>query len=254
MFGALMAGLAFGTAGTAAAHAIQYPVGALTHTAHGAGVACLMPYVMAIQSRPAPPARWPRSPRRWAWPMRGDSDAANAERAIVAVETLFAPDRHSARPPGAGPVRGQEGLDRRAIAGRGAPGQEQSPSARSLPPCRPSSAPLMPATASLLASTLYPKGLSSSCCPLPEIACQSFGLDACGQDRPLYRRRLAPRRRGQAHRRARSIDRQSPSPRSPMRRIEDGFSAVTAASDALCRAGRRRRRASAPKSCANAGC
>jgi alcohol dehydrogenase class IV len=47
MLGATMAGLAFGVAGTAAAHAIQYPVGALTHTAHGAGVACLMPYVMA---------------------------------------------------------------------------------------------------------------------------------------------------------------------------------------------------------------
>jgi alcohol dehydrogenase len=46
MLGALSAGLAFGTAGTAAAHAIQYPVGALTHTAHGLGVALLMPYVM----------------------------------------------------------------------------------------------------------------------------------------------------------------------------------------------------------------
>lgn len=46
MMGATFAGLAFGVAGTAAAHAIQYPVGALTHTAHGAGVACLMPYVM----------------------------------------------------------------------------------------------------------------------------------------------------------------------------------------------------------------
>ncbi|AOB31741.1 alcohol dehydrogenase [Bordetella sp. H567] len=47
MMGATLAGLAFGVAGTAAAHAIQYPVGALTHTAHGTGVACLMPYVMA---------------------------------------------------------------------------------------------------------------------------------------------------------------------------------------------------------------
>lgn len=46
MMGATLAGLAFGVAGTAAAHAIQYPVGADTHTAHGAGVACLMPYVM----------------------------------------------------------------------------------------------------------------------------------------------------------------------------------------------------------------
>lgn len=47
MRGACLAGLAFGVAGTAAAHAIQYPVGASTHTPHGMGVATLMPYVMA---------------------------------------------------------------------------------------------------------------------------------------------------------------------------------------------------------------
>lgn len=52
MLGATLAGLAFGVAGTAAAHAIQYPVGALTHTSHGLGVAALMPYVMAW-NRPA---------------------------------------------------------------------------------------------------------------------------------------------------------------------------------------------------------
>ncbi|WP_266064576.1 iron-containing alcohol dehydrogenase [Brucella intermedia] len=46
MYGAMTAGLAFGVAGTAAAHAIQYPIGALTKTAHGLGVAVLMPYVM----------------------------------------------------------------------------------------------------------------------------------------------------------------------------------------------------------------
>jgi len=46
MMAAMAAGCAFGTAGTAAAHAIQYPVGALTHTAHGLGVACVLPYVM----------------------------------------------------------------------------------------------------------------------------------------------------------------------------------------------------------------
>lgn len=51
MQGATLAGLAFGTAGTAAAHAIQYPLGALTHTAHGAGVACVMPWVM-LWNRP----------------------------------------------------------------------------------------------------------------------------------------------------------------------------------------------------------
>jgi alcohol dehydrogenase class IV len=44
---ALYGGLALGTAGTAAAHALQYPIGALTHTPHGAGVGALLPYVMA---------------------------------------------------------------------------------------------------------------------------------------------------------------------------------------------------------------
>ena len=48
MLGSLLAGLAFGVAGTAAAHAIQYPVGALTKTPHGLGVAALMPFVMAF--------------------------------------------------------------------------------------------------------------------------------------------------------------------------------------------------------------
>ena len=52
MLGALAAGCAFGTAGTAAAHALQYPVGNLTHTAHGMGVASLLPYVMEF-NRPA---------------------------------------------------------------------------------------------------------------------------------------------------------------------------------------------------------
>ena len=52
MLGSLAAGCAFGTAGTAAAHAIQYPVGGLTHTAHGAGVATLLPYVMQF-NKPA---------------------------------------------------------------------------------------------------------------------------------------------------------------------------------------------------------
>ena len=46
MLGATAGGFALGTAGTAAAHAIQYPVGAVTHTPHGIGVGCLLPYVM----------------------------------------------------------------------------------------------------------------------------------------------------------------------------------------------------------------
>ncbi|TCU14479.1 iron-containing alcohol dehydrogenase [Rhizobium sullae] len=53
MMGALAAGCAFGTAGTAAAHAVQYPVGAVTHTAHGLGVATMLPYVMTYNRRVA---------------------------------------------------------------------------------------------------------------------------------------------------------------------------------------------------------
>ncbi len=52
MLGATAGGFALGTAGTAAAHAIQYPVGALTHTPHGVGVGTLLPYVMEF-NRPA---------------------------------------------------------------------------------------------------------------------------------------------------------------------------------------------------------
>ncbi len=46
MMAAYLAGLAINTAGTAAAHAIQSPIGGLTHTAHGFGVGALLPYVM----------------------------------------------------------------------------------------------------------------------------------------------------------------------------------------------------------------
>lgn len=55
MMGALAAGCAFGTAGTAAAHAVQYPVGAITHTPHGLGVATMMPYVMTYNLPAAAP-------------------------------------------------------------------------------------------------------------------------------------------------------------------------------------------------------
>ncbi len=45
-YGSLLAGLAFGAAGTAAAHALQYPIGARTGTPHGLGVGVLLPYAM----------------------------------------------------------------------------------------------------------------------------------------------------------------------------------------------------------------
>lgn len=46
MFASYCAGMAINTAGTAGAHAIQSPIGNLTHTPHGFGIAALLPYVM----------------------------------------------------------------------------------------------------------------------------------------------------------------------------------------------------------------
>lgn len=52
VFAALAGGLALGSGGTAGAHALQYPVGAATHTPHGIGIAVLLPYVMEF-NRPS---------------------------------------------------------------------------------------------------------------------------------------------------------------------------------------------------------
>ncbi|PWC33583.1 iron-containing alcohol dehydrogenase [Azospirillum sp. TSO35-2] len=86
MMGALLAGQAFGTAGTAAAHAIQYPVGAFTHTPHGLGVALLLPYVME-HNRPACVEIFAEIAGLFGLP---DAPAEQRSRqAIDAVERLF---------------------------------------------------------------------------------------------------------------------------------------------------------------------
>jgi alcohol dehydrogenase class IV len=46
MFAAYCAGMAINTTGTAAAHAIQSPMAAVSHAPHGFGVGALLPYVM----------------------------------------------------------------------------------------------------------------------------------------------------------------------------------------------------------------
>jgi alcohol dehydrogenase len=45
-FASLCAGISFAHAGTATAHALQYPVGAATNTPHGLGVGLLLPYTL----------------------------------------------------------------------------------------------------------------------------------------------------------------------------------------------------------------
>lgn len=88
MLGATVAGMAFGTAGTAAAHAVQYPVGALTHTPHGAGVAVMMPYVMEF-NRSAAEAEMAEIAD--AMGVGGELDqGGKAAAAIDAVSDLFA--------------------------------------------------------------------------------------------------------------------------------------------------------------------
>ena len=54
LYGALLAGIAFGNSGVSAAHALQFALGAATHTSHGLGTGVLLPYVMEF-NRPARP-------------------------------------------------------------------------------------------------------------------------------------------------------------------------------------------------------
>jgi alcohol dehydrogenase len=87
--GALYGGLAFGTAGTSIAHALQYPVGALTHTSHGVGVGVLLPYAMEFNL----PERTPDLAQiagRFGVAPYGNEDAATAQIGINAVATLLA--------------------------------------------------------------------------------------------------------------------------------------------------------------------
>lgn len=88
MLGSTYAGLAFGVAGTAAAHAVQYPVGALTHTPHGAGVAVMMPYVMQFNSSHAAP-ELAEIAAAMGVADNDKSTATNAQSAIEAVAQLF---------------------------------------------------------------------------------------------------------------------------------------------------------------------
>lgn len=87
MYGSMAAGMAFGVAGTAAAHAIQYPIGALTKTAHGLGVAALLPYVMQF-NRPCCTTSFAEIARLFGATAGTEDDLA--DRAIDLVTQLFA--------------------------------------------------------------------------------------------------------------------------------------------------------------------
>ncbi|WP_431879813.1 iron-containing alcohol dehydrogenase [Amycolatopsis sacchari] len=89
MRAAFDAGMAINTAGTAGAHAIQSPIGALTHTAHGFGVGALLPYVMRF-NLPERIAEFAEIGRILGVADAGASLEAQAHSGILRLEELLA--------------------------------------------------------------------------------------------------------------------------------------------------------------------
>ncbi|MBN9607652.1 MAG: iron-containing alcohol dehydrogenase [Actinomycetales bacterium] len=57
-YGSLLGGISFASSGTHLSHALQYPIGALTHTPHGVGTGLMLPYVLdAIRVEPGTAGR-----------------------------------------------------------------------------------------------------------------------------------------------------------------------------------------------------
>lgn len=79
-WGSLLGGMAFGSGGTHLSHALQYPIGALTHTPHGLGTGLMLPYVLQACA--------PQTTARLALMAEalgvatGDDDRADAQAAI----------------------------------------------------------------------------------------------------------------------------------------------------------------------------
>lgn len=86
-YGSLCAGLAFATAGTAVAHALQYPIGARTHTPHGLGTGLLLAYAMAF-NLPVRFAELATVGRAMGVARGADDEEAAAEAAIAGVARL----------------------------------------------------------------------------------------------------------------------------------------------------------------------
>lgn len=88
MFAAYCGGMALNTAGTAACHAIQSPIGNLTHTPHGFGVGALLPYVMRFNIW-ANPIAFAEMSKCFGLFDPAKSDLENGRAAIVRVEELL---------------------------------------------------------------------------------------------------------------------------------------------------------------------
>ncbi len=88
MMASYCAGMAINTAGTAAAHAIQSPIGNLTHTPHGMGVGALLPYVMRF-NLPATVPVFAEMATLFGVQSAEASEIENARRAILRIEELL---------------------------------------------------------------------------------------------------------------------------------------------------------------------
>lgn len=85
--GATLAGLAFSNAGVALVHALEYPVGAVTHCSHGAGNGLFLPYVMGF-NLPARANKLARVAQLLGECVQGKGEIDAAKLAIAAIERL----------------------------------------------------------------------------------------------------------------------------------------------------------------------
>ncbi len=84
---ALLAGMAFSSAGLGAVHALQYPVGAVTHTPHGLGTGLLLPYVVDYLI-PAAPSLFAEIAGWLSEDVTGMSDIDAAQLCVEAIQSL----------------------------------------------------------------------------------------------------------------------------------------------------------------------
>ncbi|TFB76479.1 iron-containing alcohol dehydrogenase [Cryobacterium glaciale] len=89
MLAAFCGGMALNTAGTAGIHAIQSPIGNLTHTPHGFGVGALLPYLMRY-NLPVRQAEFAEIGRILGVATDSQTELEQARAAIVRVEQILA--------------------------------------------------------------------------------------------------------------------------------------------------------------------
>lgn len=85
--GSLLAGMAFGNAGTTAVHAFSYPIGAEFHIPHGLANAIMLPHVMRFNIS-GNPEKFARVANALGLPTDGMDDLEASETAVRAMEKL----------------------------------------------------------------------------------------------------------------------------------------------------------------------